>query len=194
MASAGTGELEMSPGVSKTKWNSNGSPHQITIPETSLDVSLSYEGKRDEAVILATQPAKTCLIWEGETPENLLYYGDNLCVLPLLLANDSLRGKVRLVYIDPPFATRSVYQSRSQKDAYQDLLSGAHYIEFLRERLIFLRELLAEDGSIYVHLDENMAFHVKVIMDEVFGRANFRNWITRKKCNPNSTTIVRFMF
>jgi adenine-specific DNA-methyltransferase len=95
---------------------------------------------------------------------------------------------VRLVYIDPPYATQSVFQSRSQTDAYSDLLVGAHYIEFLRERLILLRELLADDGSIYVHLDDKMAFHVKVIMDEVFGRGNFRNWITRKKCNPKNYT------
>jgi adenine-specific DNA-methyltransferase len=61
-------------------------------------------------------------------------------------------------------------------------------LEFLRERLIFLREILADDGSIYVHLDDNMAFLVKAVMDEVFGRANFRNWITRKKCNPKNYT------
>jgi adenine-specific DNA-methyltransferase len=178
----------MSPGVSKTKWNSNGSSQQATIPGTPLDVSLCYEGKRDVDAILATAPASLRVIWEGQGRKNLLYYGDNMAVLPLLLANDALRGKVRLVYIDPPFATRSVFQSRSQKDAYQDLLSGAHYIEFLRERLIFLRELLAENGSIYVHLDEKMAFHIKIVMDEIFGRANFRNWITRKKCNPKNST------
>jgi adenine-specific DNA-methyltransferase len=69
-----------------------------------------------------------------------------------------------------------------------DLLEGAHFLEFLRERLILLRELLADDGSIYVHLDDNMAFLGKAVMDEVFGRANFRNWITRKKCNPKNYT------
>ena len=73
-----------------------------------------------------------------------------------------------------------------------DLLEGAHYLEFLRERLILLRELLADDGSIYVHLDENMAFHAKAIMDEIFGRDNFRNWITRKKCNPKNYTRKTF--
>jgi adenine-specific DNA-methyltransferase len=58
----------------------------------------------------------------------------------------------------------------------------------MRERLILLRELLAPDGSIYIHLDENMAFYLKVVMDEVFGKDNFRNWITRKKCNPKNYT------
>jgi len=178
----------MSPGVSKTKWNGNGSSVQTEIPNISLDVSLCYEGKRDAIEILATPPASARLIWGREDAENLLYYGDNLPILSMLLQDRSLFGKVRLVYIDPPFATKSVYKSRSQRDAYQDLLSGAHYIEFLRQRLIFLRELLADDGSIYVHLDENMAFHIKVIMDEIFGKANFRNWITRKKCNPKNYT------
>ena len=55
---------------------------------------------------------------------------------------------MRLIYIDPPYATQSVFQSRQQTDAYSDLLDGAHYLEFLRARLILLRELLAQDGSI----------------------------------------------
>jgi len=178
----------MSPGVSRKQWNGNGSSVQMEVPNTSLDVSLYYEGKRDTTEILATPPASTRLMWGDEKAENLLFYGDNLPILSLLLQDQSLFGKVRLVYIDPPFATRSVYKSRSQRDAYQDLLSGAHYIEFLRQRLIFLRELLADDGSMYVHLDEHMACYIKVIMDEIFGKTNFRNWITRKKCNPKNYT------
>jgi adenine-specific DNA-methyltransferase len=182
----------MPPGIPKTKWIGNGSLHKPIQRETSLDISLSYEGKQDEAVILATEPAKTCLVWQGERPVNRLYYADNLHILSSLLADDSVRGRIRLIYIDPPFATKSVFQSRSQNDAYQDLLSGAHYVEFMRERLIFLRELLSEDGSIYIHLDENMAFYVKVVMDDVFGKSNYRNWITRKKCNPKNYTRKTF--
>lgn len=182
----------MPPGIPKTKWTGNGSPHKPIQRETSLDISLSYEGKQDEAVILATEPAKICLVWQGERPVNRLYYADNLHIIPSLLADDSVRGRIRLIYIDPPFATKSVFQSRSQNDAYQDLLSGAHYVEFMRERLIFLRELLSEDGSIYIHLDENMAFYIKVVMDEVFGKSNYRNWITRKKCNPKNYTRKTF--
>lgn len=67
-------------------------------------------------------------------------------------------------------------------------MDGAEYLEFLRQRLILLRELLSKDGSIYVHLDENMGFAAKIIMDEVFGHRNFRNCITRKKCNPKNYT------
>jgi adenine-specific DNA-methyltransferase len=81
-----------------------------------------------------------------------------------------------------------VFESREQKFAYHDLLSGAAFVEFLRERLALLRELLSDRGSIYVHLDENMAFPMKIVMDEVFGMENFRNFITRKKCNTKNYT------
>lgn len=178
----------MSTGVPKTKWKSDITQYADD-HGFSMDVSLSYEGKLSEEDILKTKAVETRVLWEGsENNENRLYFGDNLPVLASLLRDPSVKGKVRLVYIDPPFATNSVFQSRSQTDAYCDLLAGAHYIEFLRRRLILLRELIADDGSIYVHLDENMAFHIKVAMDEIFGRRNFRNWITRKKCNPKNYT------
>ena len=178
----------MATGTSKTKWSSKSPSSFFSAGMT--DMSLYYEGKRSEQDILATTPTLPRVLWSGtqEQEANFLYYGDNLPILASLLQNPAIRGKVRLIYIDPPFATNSVFQSRSQGDAYQDLLIGASYVEFLRARLILLRELLAEDGSIYVHLDENMAFHIKIIMDEVFGKSNFRNWITRKKCNPKNYT------
>ena len=80
-----------------------------------------------------------------------------------------VQGKVRLVYIDPPFATQTTFHSRKLDHAYEDTLAGADFVESLRWRLILLRELLAGDGSMYLHLDEKMVFHMKVIMDEVFG-------------------------
>jgi len=177
----------MAAGLSKNKWNGNGNHHPTDVSYASLQVSLNYEGKKDEKAILATNPANVEVLWQSkEESPNRLYYGDNLTILASLLSE--YKRKVRLVYIDPPYATKSVFQSRSQNDAYADILEGAHYIEFIRERLVLLRELLAKDGSIYVHLDENMAFYVKVIMDEVFGSKNFKNWITRKKCNPKNYT------
>jgi adenine-specific DNA-methyltransferase len=153
-------------------------------------VTLTYPGKKSVAAILGTPPAKLSTAWKPESTvtANALYYGENLAVLAALSHDPRVRGKVRLIYIDPPYATRSVFQSRKQADAYHDLLAGANYLEFLRERLILLRDLLAADGSIYVHLDENMAFQAKVLMDEIFGPSNFRNWITRKKCNPKNYT------
>lgn len=169
---------------------SNFSESQLS---NSLDVCFSYPGKLPASQVLDTNQAECVKLWHSNQQqsmahENRLYYGDNLPILVSLLKDNSVKGKVRLIYIDPPFATRSVFQSRSQTDAYSDLLAGNNYIEFIRQRLIIIRELLAEDGSIYVHLDENMAFYIKVIMDEIFGQRNFRNWITRKKCNPKNYT------
>lgn len=180
----------MATGISKTKWNNKKDLPPIF--DDKLGLQLCYEGKRSEQDILCCEPCVTHLIWQGtpceEKDTNRLYYGDNLPILAHLIKEPSILGQVKLIYIDPPFATNSIFQSRTQDSAYHDLLVGSQYIEFLRERLIFLRELLAKDGSIYVHLDGNMAFHIKVIMDEIFGRRNFRSWITRKKCNPKNYT------
>jgi adenine-specific DNA-methyltransferase len=142
---------------------------------------------------MRTAPARIASVWSGSpTSTNRLYFGDNLPILAALLQDALVSQKVKLIYIDPPYATNSVFHSRTQADAYQDLLVGPHYIEFMRQRLILLHELLADDGSIYVHLDETMAFYVKIIMDEIFGARNFRNWITRRKCNPKNTTRKRY--
>ena len=155
-------------------------------------IELTYAGKASVSAVLETPPAETIELWKGplcpERMPNRLYYGDNLPLLAALMADDAVRGHVRLVYIDPPFASNGVFQSRCQTDAYHDLLCGARYLEFLRRRLILLRELLADDGSIYVHLDQKMAFQIKVIMDEVFDARCFRGCITRKKCNPKNYT------
>lgn len=178
----------MATGIPKTQWNGEIQDDTL-LSDASADVSLTYQGKRTEEEVLATKPAQLQLLWQHPLRgSNRLYYGDNLPILSALRNDSSLRGKIRLIYIDPPFATQRVFQSRSQNNAYHDLLVGAHYIEFIRQRLILLRELLADDGSIYVHLDMNMAFHIKIIMDEVFGQRNFRNWLTRKKCNPKNYT------
>ncbi|MGH2533386.1 MAG: site-specific DNA-methyltransferase [Thermomicrobiales bacterium] len=179
----------MATGIPKTKWNGDGGCGAHSVLPLDLGVTLTYEGKRAASEVMATAPARTSILWSNsQESANRLYFGENLRVLSGLIRDSAVRGRVRLVYIDPPYATNSVFQSRTQQDAYQDLLVGTHYLEFLRQRLIFLRELLAEDGSIYVHLDENMAFHAKVVLDEVFGARQFRNWITRKKCNPKNYT------
>ena len=113
---------------------------------------------------------------------NLLVWGDNLLALRELLADQQgpnrfgTRGKIRLIYIDPPFATKQDFMKDKEK-AYRDKVLGAQFIEFLRRRLILLRELLADDGSIYVHLDFKKGHYIKAILDEVFGEENFVNEI-----------------
>lgn len=158
-----------------------------------MSFRLEYDGKAAIKDIINISPAQlNCVISVEKHPRNRLIYGENLRVIRNLLNDVNIAGKVRLIYIDPPYATGSGFESRKQSYAYHDLIHGADYLEFLRHRLILLRELLADDGSIYVHLDENMAFPVKIIMDEIFGSKNFRNWITRKKCNPKNYTRKQY--
>jgi adenine-specific DNA-methyltransferase len=128
---------------------------------------------------------------------NMLILGDNLQALRVLLKEPNIGGKVRLVYIDPPFATNQEFKSGQSRTstisyspedekAYEDKLVGAEYIEFLRKRIILLREILADDGSIYIHIDWKMGHYVKVLLDEIFGQERFINDITRVKCNPKN--------
>lgn len=127
-------------------------------------------------------------IWQNGNSENRLYYGDNLAVMNDLLKDDIVKGEVRLIYIDPPYATNSIFQTLDRKDAYTDFITGEEYVDFMRKRLIVMKELLADDGSIYVHLDNKMVFHIKVLMDDIFGMNNFRSMITRRKCKTKNYT------
>lgn len=131
--------------------------------------------------------------------QNRLIYGDNLLAMQALLAGDpqtglpSLRGKVDLIYIDPPFDSKADYRTKltlpggdiSQKPttieqfAYSDTWKDgtASYLRMLYPRLVLMRELLSDHGSIYVHIDWHVGHYVKVLMDEIFGKENFRNEI-----------------
>jgi len=178
----------MATGVTSNNWTKY--THIITDEVFSGDYKyeLNYEGKTSENEIINSKAKNEYELLVGGDHENELYFGDNLDVMSYLIHNRHLKGKVKLVYIDPPYGTNSIFQSRHQKDSYKDDLVGSHFIEFIRRRLILIKELLSEDGSIYLHLDGNMTFQMKVIMDEIFGAKNFRGFITRKKCsNKNST-------
>jgi adenine-specific DNA-methyltransferase len=149
---------------------------------------LEYPGKKSLETILATPAGQYEANPAYVGGENRLYHADNLAVLAALAQDKKVMGKVKLVYIDPPFATAATFESRQQKHAYDDYLVGPTFVESLRERLILIHRLLAEDGSLYLHLDDRMVFHCRLILDEIFGEKNFRNCITRKKCNPKNYT------
>jgi adenine-specific DNA-methyltransferase len=97
--------------------------------------------------------------------ENLLIQGDNLDALKSLLP--LYAGRVKCVFIDPPYNTRSAFEH------YDDNLEHSQWLSMMYPRLVLLRELLREDGSIWVTIDDNEAHYLKVVMDEVFGRGNF---------------------
>ena len=118
--------------------------------------------------------------------QNLIVQGDNLQFLKTCYRNadplikDRIKGKVKLIYIDPPFATKGDLKGSGNEKSYSDKLDSAEFIEGLRERLIYMREILADDGCLYVHLDQRMSHFLKLVLDEVFGNYNFKNdiaWI-----------------
>ena len=143
---------------------------------------------------------------------NRLIYGDNLLAMAALLAGDentpSLRGKVDLIYIDPPFDSKADYRTKvtlpgmelEQKPtvieqfAYSDTWSDgtASYLAMITPRLILMRELLADTGSIYVHLDWHVGHYVKLVLDEVFGRDNFINELIWKRQTAHSDSTGSF--
>ena len=111
---------------------------------------------------------------------NMLIQGDNLEALKALLP--FYAGQVKCIYIDPPYNTRSAFEH------YDDNLEHSKWLAMIWPRLELLRDLLAEDGSIWVSIDDNEAHYLKVIMDEVFGRSNFIDTVIwRKNYSPKSS-------
>lgn len=129
---------------------------------------------------------------------NMIIFGDNLQFLKTVYKNedpvikDTVKGKVKLIYIDPPFATSDDFSSKDGAKAYRDKKEGAEFIEYLRKRIILAHSILSEDGSIFVHLDWKMAHYIKIILDEVFGKNNFRNEIIWAYNGPGSPGMRQF--
>lgn len=140
--------------------------------------------------------------WPQNYPKdwkNMLVWGDNKLVMSSLLSNPAAAGKINLIYIDPPFFTGADFTVKTrvgdsevekepsiiEEKAYRDTWAGgmASYLKYMHERLSLMKELLAENGSIYVHLDWHVAHYVKVMMDEIFGYDNFVNELIWKKTN-----------
>lgn len=160
-------------------------------------MQLQYPNKKTSQEIFDSIPNVPLEILKTSNNSNMLIQANNLLALKQLIDNYDLAGKIDLVYIDPPFATNNTFTisegrattiSNSLKGAiaYQDTLKGFEFIEFLRERLVLLKKLLSDKGSIYLHIDYKIGHYVKIIMDEIFGIENFRNDITRIKCNPKN--------
>lgn len=172
---------------------------RILFPPEKREYELVYHGKEREEDIVASalavplQPVRT-FSKNGIEWQNKLIFGDNVQVMKTLLdmkRRGDLRNAdgtpgVRLVYIDPPFASKQEFRGTQDQKAYQDKVSGAQFIEFLRRRLIMLRELLSDDGAIYVHLDQRKAHYAKLVLDEVFGEQNFINEIVWKRLSAHN--------
>jgi adenine-specific DNA-methyltransferase len=158
---------------------------------------LHYPNKKTEQEIFDRIPDIELEQLNASESPNLLIHADNLWALKHLITKHTLAGKIDLIYIDPPFATNNTFtitngrantisNSSNGTVAYTDTLKGFDFIEFIRERLVLLKLLLSDSGSIYLHTDHKIGHYVKLIMDEIFGIENFRNDITRIKCNPKN--------
>lgn len=142
--------------------------------------------------------------------QNLLFHGDNKEVLAYLLAN-GFRDKIDLIYIDPPFDSGANYvrqvQLRGIKEKtklecedysvgeqiqYHDIWSNDNYLQFMYERLLLLKELLSEKGSIYVHVNNVRAHYLKIILDEIFGEGNFETQIVWKRVTAKGTNVKNY--
>lgn len=164
----------------------------ILFPTINKEYEITYSGKMKKEDILASEDGvyslpiqidKENIYNENDDWKNIICFGDNLQLLKTINENqdpiikNKVKGKVKLIYIDPPFATESEFKNSKGAKAYSDKLKGTEFIEFLRRRLIVAKEVLAEDGSIYIHLDEKMSHYIKVIMDEIFGSNCFQREI-----------------
>lgn len=160
-------------------------------------MQLDYPNKKTEQQIFDSIPNISLEQINNSDSSNLLIQANNLVALKQLITQHNLAGKIDLIYIDPPFATNNTFtitdgrastisNSKNGNVAYSDTLKGFDFIEFIRERLVLLKMLLSDKGSIYLHIDYKIGHYVKIIMDEIFGIENFRNDITRVKCNPKN--------
>ena len=160
-------------------------------PTSQKEYELRYAGKMRREDLLADQdgtfavPLQVEKIYNGERKKfvddwrNMIVFGDNLQFLKTIYKNedplvkDRIKGKVKLIYIDPPFGTSSDFEGDSGQKAYSDKAKDADFIEFIRRRLIVAKEILADDGSIYVHLDSKKSHSVKLILDDIFSGYQF---------------------
>jgi len=173
-----------------------------------LDVVQNYPAQLSESFGVDKPPVRPAYDQFMDGGHNLLFTGDNKEILSSLLVA-GFRGKVDLIYIDPPFDSGADYvrrvklrgvgngngengaangngngdkipgegQTLIEQAQYNDIWANDNYLQFMYERLILLRELLSEQGSIYLHCDTNKGHHLRLLLDEVFGAENFQNEI-----------------
>lgn len=185
----------------------------LLFPNLQEEYELTYAGKMRKEDILAGEdgtlpvPLQLERVFNGtEHPafedgwKNMIVFGDNLQFLKTInenkdpLVKDKVKGKVKLIYIDPPFATQDEFSTKVGNKAYSDKKKGAKFLEFIRRRLILAKEILADDGVIFIHIDYRYKFNIKQIMDEVFN-FNFINEIivNRIKKNVKEKELVNKM-
>ena len=171
------------------------------MPPKKQKLELTWIGKENrpklEPRILVDDPEKSYhaphRVGENDLFDNKLIFGDNLLALKAL--EQDYAGKVKCVYIDPPFNTGEMF------DHYDDGLEHSIWLSQLRDRIVLLRKLLTQDGTLVVHIDDNELAYLNVLLDEVFGRCNRGYIVTfkqgaatgHKAINPGCVTTTNFL-
>lgn len=179
-------------------------------PVKQKEYELVYGGKMRREDVLANEdgvfpvPLQIEKIYNGKREQwkdgwrNIIAFGDNLQLLKTIhenkdpLIKDKVKGKVKLIYIDPPFGTGDEYDGNKGQSAYSAKQKGAEFVEFLRRRLILAKEILANDGTIFVRIDYHFGHYVKITLDEVFGKENFQNEIVINRFKRQLKNLSRF--
>ena len=170
--------------------------------------TLEYAGKRSRAAILAEAgagigagPLQIVRCFSDDRDDewqNMIVQGDNLQFLKTCYKNidplikDKVKGRVNLIYIDPPFATMGDFNGKNGERSYSDKVATAEFLERLRERLIYMRYLLSNTGLIYLHIDCRLGHYVKVLMDEIFEKHNFQNQIIWQRTDAHNDVKKRY--
>jgi len=164
-------------------------------PVKQKEYELVYGGKMRREDILANEdgvfpvPLQIEKIFNGKREQwndgwkNIIAFGDNLQFLKTIYENkdslikDKIKGKIKLIYIDPPFGTGDEYEGNRGQKGYTAKSKGAEFVEFIRRRIIVAKEILDDDGIIMIRQGYNFGHYIKVVLDEVFGKSNFINEI-----------------
>ncbi len=178
-------------------------------PVKQKEYELIYGGKMRKEDILANEdgvfsvPLQIEKVFNGKREaskdgwRNMIVFGDNLQFLKTIYENkdplikDKVKGKVQLIYIDPPFGTGDEYDGNKGQKGYSAKVKGAEFVEFLRRRLILAKELLSIDGTIFIRMDYHFAHYIKLILDEIFGKNNFQNEIIINRFKRQLKNLTR---
>ena len=179
-------------------------------PVKQKEYELVYGGKMRKEDILANEdgvfpvPIQIEKVFNGERKsfkdgwQNMIVFGDNLQFLKTIYENkdplikNKVKGRIKLIYIDPPFGTGDEYEGNKGQKGYSAKVKGTEFLEFVRRRLFVAKEILSEDGSIFMRIDYRFGHYLKIVMDEVFGKNNFRNEIIVNRTGRPTETIKQY--
>ncbi|MBZ9630980.1 site-specific DNA-methyltransferase [Salegentibacter sp. LM13S] len=179
-------------------------------PTKHKEYELVYAGKMRKEDILADEDGVTAAPLQIERTyngnresfadgwKNMIVFGDNLQFLKTIYKNEDpliknkVKDRVKLIYIDPPFATESDFNGSEGQKAYSDKTKDSEFVEFIRKRLIVAKEILHKEGVIIIHLDYKKVHYIKTVADEIFGENNFKNEIIWQRSDPHNDAKKKF--